>query len=163
MATFCHFLVERNWATKYWPDRFHAYFLALSEINTNYLQGYLVDGVDTEPRLDFWHQLGWYMVENVLDEETEAVGVNRRRPRARRRALGDHELVTAQKYCGKCLVDENQWRRVKRPYQKQICNNQSGDCNFFTMRRFRRTNGFLLCAEFYATPVLDADTQVLNH
>ena len=43
--------------------------------------------------------------------------------------MGDHELVTARKYCGKWLVDENKWMGVKQPYQKQICNNQSGDCN----------------------------------
>ena len=33
--------------------------------------------------------------------------------RARRGGLKDHELVIAPKYFGKCLVDENKWRRVK--------------------------------------------------
>ena len=50
--------VEINWATRYWPDRFHAYFLALVEVNANYLRGYLVDVVDVEPQLDFQCQLG---------------------------------------------------------------------------------------------------------
>ena len=31
--------VERNWATNYWPGRCHAYFLALTEVNANYLRG----------------------------------------------------------------------------------------------------------------------------
>ena len=31
--------VERSWATKYWPDRCHAYFLALAKVNANYLWG----------------------------------------------------------------------------------------------------------------------------
>ena len=31
--------VERTWATKYWPGRCQAYFLALTEVNTNYLRG----------------------------------------------------------------------------------------------------------------------------
>ena len=53
--------------------------------------------------------------------------VDGRRLGARRLDLGGHELVTAPKYCGKWLVDENKWRRVKQPYQKQICNNQSGN------------------------------------
>ena len=30
---------ERNWATNYWPDQCHAYFLELIEVNENYLQG----------------------------------------------------------------------------------------------------------------------------
>ena len=25
--------VERNWETKYWADRYHAYFLTLKEVN----------------------------------------------------------------------------------------------------------------------------------
>ena len=29
------------------------------------------------------------------------------------------------------FVDENKGRRVERPYQKQICNNRSGDGKFF--------------------------------
>ena len=51
--------------------------------------------------------------------------------RASRGFLGDHELVKAPKYFGKWLVDENKWRRVKHPYQKQICNNRSGNCKTF--------------------------------
>ena len=65
----CHYpiSVERTWATNYWPGRCHAYFLALSEVNTNYLRGYLVDGVYVYPQVDFRHQLGRLMVENTLD------------------------------------------------------------------------------------------------
>ena len=31
--------VERTWAKNYWPDRCHAHFLALTEVNENYLRG----------------------------------------------------------------------------------------------------------------------------
>ena len=55
------------------------------------------------------------MVEETLYEETEAGGVYGRRLRSRRRTLGDNELVTAPKYCGKWLVDDNKSRRVKQP------------------------------------------------
>ena len=60
----CHspISVERTWATKYWPDRCHPKFLALTEVNANYLRRYLVNGVDVEPQLDFWRQLVWDMV-----------------------------------------------------------------------------------------------------
>ena len=36
-------------------------------------------------------------------------GVYGRWMRARRGTLGDHDIVTASKYCGKWLVDENKW------------------------------------------------------
>ena len=98
------------------------------------------------------------MVEETLDEETKAYGVNGGRLRTRRGTLREHELVTATKYCGKWLVDENKWRRVKQPYQKQICNNQSGDCKHFTRRYFRYNKELFICDECYATPVLDTDT-----
>ena len=71
-----------------------------------------------EPQLDFWRQLGWEMVENTLDEEIEAGGVDGRNLRSRRETLGDHELVTDPKYFGKWFVDENKWRRVKQPYRR---------------------------------------------
>ena len=35
-----------------------------------------------DTQLGFWHQLGCQMVENTLDEETDAGGVERRRPRS---------------------------------------------------------------------------------
>ena len=63
------------------------------------------------------------MVENTLDEETEAGGDDGIRMIARRGGLGYHELVAAPKYCGKWLVGENKWWRAKQPYQKKICNN----------------------------------------
>ena len=48
------------------------------------------------PQLDFRRQFGWEMVENTV--------VYRRRLRARRGTLGDHELMTAPKYCGNGLL-----------------------------------------------------------
>ena len=49
--------VDMNWATKYWPDPFHAYFLVLTEVNKNYFWGYLVEGANVNPELYFRHQL----------------------------------------------------------------------------------------------------------
>ena len=108
--------------------------------------------------LDFWRHLVWEMVENTLDEETVAVGVYGRRLITRRGTLGDHKIVTAPKYCGKWFVDENKWWRVKQPYQKQICNNQSGYCKKITRRYFRFTKVLLLCSGCYETHVLYADS-----
>ena len=47
------------------------------------------------------------MVDNTLDEETEAGWVYERCLRASTGVLGDHDLVTVQKYCVKWLVDES--------------------------------------------------------
>ena len=68
-----------------------------------------------DPWLDFWRQLGWDIVDNTIDEETEAGGggVDQRQLVARRGTLRYHELVTSQKYCGKWLVDKNKWHRDK--------------------------------------------------
>ena len=58
-----------------------------------------------EPLLCFWSQLGWDMVENTLDEDTEAGGGWWKIYEIKEGALGDYEFVIAPKYCGKWLVD----------------------------------------------------------
>ena len=55
------------------------------------------------------------MVENTLDEETETLGVYGIQLRASRGGLEDNQLVTAAKYCGKWLVDNNKLQRIKQP------------------------------------------------
>ena len=57
----CHYniSVEKTSAKKYYTGRWHAYLLALTEVNSNYLWGYLVNGVDVDPQLDFRCQLVW--------------------------------------------------------------------------------------------------------
>ena len=87
---------------------------------------------DVEPQLGFRRHLAWEMVGNKLDEQPEAGESDGIRMISRRGILGYHEIVTAPTYCGKWLVDENKWRRVKHPYQKQICTNRSGDSKKIT-------------------------------
>ena len=71
------------------------------------------------------------MVENTLDENKDTGRVYGRLLRSKRGDLGDHELVTAPKYCEKWIVDRHRWWRVKQTYQKQLCNNRNGDCKVF--------------------------------
>ena len=132
----CHspIYLEINWATNYWPDCCHDYFLALTEHNVNYLRGYLVDGVDVEPQFGFWCQLGWTMVENTLYEQERDSKDYGIRIREKRGSSGDHELMTAPKYCVKWLVEENKWRRVKQTHQKKLCANSTSDCKNITRR-----------------------------
>ena len=111
-----------------------------------------------EPQLDFRRQFGWDIFDNTIYEETEAGGVDVIQLRSRRGYLLYHELVTAPKYCGEWLVDENKWHRVKHPYHKQICTNRSRDFKIIIRWYCRCTKRLFLCFEFYATRVLDADT-----
>ena len=43
--------IERTWATKYWPARFFAWYLAVSEVNANYAQAYFQNSGDAPPQL----------------------------------------------------------------------------------------------------------------
>ena len=54
--------------------------------------------------LYFWRHLGWEMVENILDEDTEAEGVDGIRLKSTMGNLGDHEIVKAPKYYGNVLL-----------------------------------------------------------
>ena len=73
----------------------------------NFMQSYDVfptpssPTIDVEPQLGFRRQLIWYIVYNILNEETGAGRVYGKYLRTSRGALGDHNLVTAPKYCGK--------------------------------------------------------------
>ena len=111
-----------------------------------------------DPRLDFWHQLIWEMVENTIYEDTEAGGVYGRLLRARRGTMGDYEIVTAPKYGVKWIVDENKCWRVNQPYKNQICKIISDDCKKITRRHLRCTKGLLRCAECYVTHGIDVYT-----
>ena len=43
--------IEKTWATKYWPDRCFAWYLAVSEVNANYAQEYFQDSSDALPQI----------------------------------------------------------------------------------------------------------------
>ena len=97
--------------------------MALAEVNENYIGGYLVDGVDVDPQLYFQHHLGWEMVDNTLDKDSESGEVDGIRLRASRGTLRDHNIVIDPIYCVEYLVDENKCWSAKQPCQKQKCTN----------------------------------------
>ena len=47
-----HISIERTWDTKYWPDNCFAWYLAISEVNTNYTQTYFQDSSNAPPILN---------------------------------------------------------------------------------------------------------------
>ena len=148
--------VERTWSKKYWPNWCYAYFLALTEISQNYLWGYLVDGVDVEPQLNFLHQLRWEMVENILYEQTESGGVDGRRLRSRRGVLGDYEPVTDPKYCENGLLMRINGGGSLSPTRSRYATTEAAITKKSSYCICNKV--IFLCAEFYATNVLDADT-----
>ena len=138
--------VEGNWATKYCTNRFHAYFLVSTEVNVNYL--YEVPGR--------WNCCGTSVVfsapvgmgdgwEHTLWRDRSWGGFGRRL-RSRKGALGDHELVTAPKYCVKLLVDDNKWEEVQAALPKADMQQLKRKMHFFTKRYCRCTKRLLLCA-----------------
>lgn len=101
---------KRMWATKYWPDHCHAFFLALMEVNTNYLQEYLVDGKDVKLQLDFWRKLAMEMVKNTLDKDSDDGndgGDGGMKLWKWRGVAVVHELVSLPHYRGQRLLSEN--------------------------------------------------------
>ena len=42
--------IDRTWATKYWPDRCFAWYLAVPEVNGNYARAYFQDISNSPPR-----------------------------------------------------------------------------------------------------------------
>ena len=58
--------IEKTWATKYWPDRCFAWYLAVSEVNTNYARAYFQDSSDTLPQLEFMRRLAKELLENTM-------------------------------------------------------------------------------------------------
>ena len=57
-----HKHIDRTWATKYWPDICFAWYLAVSEVNTNYARAYFQDSNDAPPSLisgEDWQMSSW--------------------------------------------------------------------------------------------------------
>ena len=58
--------LDRTWATKFWPDRNFAWYLAVLEVNTDLVSGQSIkDGV-LQPSLDFWRALEIEYLDNII-------------------------------------------------------------------------------------------------
>ena len=49
--------IDRTWATKFWPDRNFAWYLAVTEVNTALVDGHFFKGGKLIPTLQFRRKL----------------------------------------------------------------------------------------------------------
>ena len=70
-------LIERTWATKFWPDRNFTWYLDVTEVNTALADGHFCKGDKLVPTLQFHKKLAHEMMDSTIGLNT----VNSRRPR----------------------------------------------------------------------------------
>ena len=58
--------IERTWATKFWPDRNSAWYLAVTEVNMALVDGHFCKGGQLIPTLQFRRNLVHEMMENTI-------------------------------------------------------------------------------------------------
>ena len=61
-----HISIERTWDTKYWPDNCFAWYLAISEVNTNYTQTYFKDSSNAPPHIESRRISAKELLENTI-------------------------------------------------------------------------------------------------
>ena len=71
--------LERTWATKFWPDRNFAWYLAATEVNAALVMGHFQNGGVLQPSLDFRRGLAKECLENTIGLEPGDIGRPQRR------------------------------------------------------------------------------------
>ena len=61
--------LERTWATKFWPDHNFAWYLSMTEVNTDLAPGHFKNDGVVQPSLDFWRSLSIECLENKIGVE----------------------------------------------------------------------------------------------
>ena len=131
--------IEKTWATKFWPDRNFAWFLAVTEVNANLARGYF--GGETLPQIEFRKKLAWEMMNNALGGDAVVDEDSRMSLRKRKH---QHELVKLKPFQGTWCALTKKFKRVKTKYQQQRCNNWS-TCKKQVRTYCKCTNGLFLC------------------
>ena len=108
--------VERTWATKYWPDRCFAWYLAVSEVNVNYARAYFQYSSNALSHIEFRRRLANDLLEiPLVDRGTGGSGVGLRS------RMELHELITKPPFTGKWISNTRRWHKVKGQYQQSRC------------------------------------------
>ena len=138
--------IEKTWATKHWPDRNFAWFIAVTEVNANHACAYF-RGTEIIPQLEFRKNLAWEMINNSMEGISEVEDNSRMSLRHRA-----HGLVSLKPFRGRWCAKAKKFQRVKAKYQQQRCQ------NFVECRKQVRTyckcsNGLFLCVACFAQHV----------
>jgi Transposase IS4 len=138
--------IEKIWATKFWPDRNFAWFLAVTEVNTNLARGYFGGG-ETLSQLDFRKKLALEMMNSAMT--TATVGEGDSSPRNLRLRKRKHDLISLKRFEGGWCAETKKFRRVKSPYQQQRCKNWKV-CKKQVRAYCRCSPGLFLCIGCFA-------------
>ena len=71
-------LIEKTWATKFWPDRNFAWYLSVTEVNTALAYGHFRKGGQFITTLQFQGEIAHEMMENTIRVNTVDYGIPRR-------------------------------------------------------------------------------------
>ena len=143
--------IERTWGTQYWPDRSFAWFLAVSEVNTNLARSFFLHGVGLLPQVVFRKKLAFELLLNNFDIDESAVAEHNLRSNSNK----DHSLKVAPHYTGKWLSSKNLWNKVKSKYQKQLCAYQMTGCKNLTRLYCTCSTGLFICTSCYPKHIID--------
>ena len=135
--------LERTWATKFWPDRNFAWYLAASEVNTALTLGHMQKGGVLLPTLEFRRALAKECMENTIGMEEGDTG----RPR-RHLTMNipvQCHMITVKHFCGMWDSSAKKWKKTLQKYQKQRCTNH-GTCKKMTRAYCLCNKGLFLCA-----------------
>jgi hypothetical protein len=144
--------LERTWATKFWPDRNFAWYLAASEVNAALASGHLQHGGNLLPSLEFRRALAKECLENTIGIDEGDIGRPRRHLAMPTRV--ECEMVTVKHFCGMWDSSSKKWKKTRQKYQKQRCSNHS-NCNKMTRTYCKCTKGLFLCAGCFTDHKLD--------
>jgi hypothetical protein len=136
--------LERTWATKFWPDRNFAWYLAALEVNTALASGHMQKGGGVLlPTLEFRRALAKECMENTIGIEEGDIG----RP-IRQLTMPipvQCQMITVKHFCGMWDSSGNKWKKTRQKYQKQRCTNHT-ICKKMTRAYCLCTKGLFLCA-----------------
>ena len=139
--------LEGTWATKFWPDRNFAWYLAASEVNAALAAGHMQNNGNVTPTLEFRRALAKEMLENTIGLEDS----DRGRP-ARSCTFPARlpcELVSVTHFCGAWDGATTQFKKASQKYQKHRCRNFSV-CKQKTRTYCNCNKGVFLCNQCFA-------------
>ena len=112
--------LKKTRATKFWPDLNFAWYLAVSEVNTDLASGHFQNDGVVQPSMSFWRALEIECHENKIVFE---LGENGQPNITYKLTIYvPCEKITV-KHHGGMWYQSKKWKNGKQKYQKQHCQN----------------------------------------
>ncbi len=136
--------VETTWGTKHWPNRVHAFIIAMAEVNTRKAHEFFQNDKEPVAGLNFRKALAWELIHNTLDGQEEDLSPRR----SKRRRMQHHELVKIPNFRGK--FDGVRFKKVTTKWLQQRCG-----CGKRVRTYCRCNKGTILCATCFAEHLIE--------